>query len=92
MISPVLADVGLALEQDEEFAAGLAQTCQVLALGEVDLVGDLRNLLELAPRAVCEERHALEQLDLVVASSHKRECKRLGKAEGNRNEPTRRMG
>ena len=48
---PILGHVRLALEQHEELVTWLAHTGQLLALGEVDLVGELRDLLELAARA-----------------------------------------
>ena len=43
---------------------------------EVDLVGELGDLLELAARAIREERHPLDQVDLLVPAQHKEECKR----------------
>ena len=68
--SPVLGHVGVALEQDEELAAGLALPGQLLAFLEVDLVGELRDLLELAARAVGEQRRPLDQVDLLVTAQH----------------------
>jgi REP element-mobilizing transposase RayT len=62
-----LEHVRHAVEQDEELASPLALADELLALGQVDLVGDVGDRLELLPRAVREERRAPDQVDLRVA-------------------------
>ena len=76
-LAALAADVGRALDQDEELAPRIALARQHLPLGHVDLVGDERDLAELLLRAVREERHPLQQLDLGVAAEHRASLNRL---------------
>ena len=70
MLCAALGHVGLALQQHEELAAARALLRHLLALAEVDLVRDVRDLLELVLGAAREERDLLDQLDLLVAVQH----------------------
>ena len=68
-LAALAAHLGLAVEQDEELAAGVAFADQLLARGQVDLVGDLRDLLHPALGAAGEQRHAVEDVDLARPGS-----------------------
>jgi hypothetical protein len=62
----VAAAVAGPVQEDEELAAPLALADQPLARGQLQLVGERRDLGQLLLRAACEERDGLDQLDLLV--------------------------
>src|SRR6185437_7437992 len=62
-----LGDVGRPLEDDEELAPAIAFAHELLAFGEVDLIGGRGDLFELVLRARLEERHLLDQINFLVA-------------------------
>src|SRR4029450_2210189 len=69
--TPVLLDVRRPVEQDEELAARRPLARHLLALVEVDLVREQRDLLQLRPRAAREQRNLADKVDLLVsAQSH----------------------
>src|SRR2546423_8221418 len=61
----VLLDVCRSLEQDEELAARRSLARHLLALVEVDLVREQRDLLQLRPRAAREQRNLADKVDLL---------------------------
>src|SRR5204863_5788070 len=68
---PAARDFGLALEQDEKLAAAVAFRRHLLARGEIDLVGDVRDVFEPLFVELREERNALQELHLrVLVEAH----------------------
>src|SRR5689334_1679328 len=71
-LAPVLPDVGGPLEQHEELTPRMALASHLLAVAQVDLVGEHREVLQLRLRQAREQRHLADQIDLLVmAESHR---------------------
>ena len=77
----VLLDVRRPVEQDEELAARRSLARHLLALVEIDLVREQRDLLQLRPRAAREQRNLADKVDLLVsAQSHTASLKPIAPA------------
>ena len=91
-LAPVLDHVRGALDEHEELAAGLPLPGELLAFLEVDLVGDPADRVELALRAVREQRRPLEQLRLrILSQTHARSVKRVERVRADMVERSGRM-
>ena len=69
-LAAVALDRHRALDDDEELLPAIALPHEDAPAGQIDLIGQLPQPLDLSPAQAAEKRDRLQQLELLVSDSH----------------------